>query len=273
MTSSKDNKTNNVSQFYKIGDSNYIYINIPKADANDKTQKWLQIAEKSPILSNNKILYSPAEAIKSAQNSYISENQYQKYQDSYAKYCNEYRKISFENLKKVITEASFTEDQAKLFCLSLTSEYQKNHTPDFTRLQKSSIHRVSDPNADIFYKFSDKGLEIDGGMYGINIDNLVPRVSIKDGKYTCGATTSSNVSSAMKIEKEKIRQVVLQNFVYEDLLLRQKYGEQLGKAELDFMTKHSENLQKHGLYADKHGKLKQQNPNPSNVIMFNKFTR
>ena len=79
MTNSKNP---NVSQFYKIGDSDYIYNPTTKADPNDYTQEWLEIAEKSPILSNNKILYSPAEAVKSAQNSYITENQYQKFQDS-----------------------------------------------------------------------------------------------------------------------------------------------------------------------------------------------
>lgn len=269
MTSSKDNKTNNVSQIFKLGED-YIYPIQTKANASDTSQDWIKISNKSPILSDNTILYSSAEIITAMQKSLLSNKQYQTFSQLFEKRCNEYHKISFADLKQIIQEANLSTTQAKIFCLSLETEHKKYQTPSFSKIAKPTLYEILNSNANIFYKFTDSGLDIDGGMYGINIDNLIPRVTYKDGKYTCGATSTTNVSSAIEKEKEKIRQVVLYNFVYEDLLSRKNFGEKLEKPELDFMEKHQQALKKHGLIKDKNGNLKQQNPNTNLFVKLDK---
>lgn len=272
MSTDNNNSTTNTDPFFKL-EKTGTYTIQPKANPNNITQDWIKLSNKSLVLSNPHILYSSTEIIPAIQEASLTDQQFQKFSQSYNTLCNEYKQISFENLKTVILAANLTTDQAKILCLSLETEYRKNHSPDFSSQYETDLHEINHKNANIFYKFTSNGLEIDGGMYGINIDNLLPKVLQKDGKYTCGTTTSPNIGFAIDTEKAKLRQIVLQNFVYKDLLSRQTSGEKLSLIESNFITKHQELLKKHGLYQDKSGTLKQHSPNNTNVIMFNNYSR
>ena len=59
----------------------------------------------------------------------------------------------------------------------------------------------------------------------------------------------------------------MQNAVYEDLQKRIKSGESLGLPEKQFMKKHPLVMERHGLFTDATGKLKQKNPPASKMSL------
>ncbi len=69
------------------------------------------------------------------------------------------------------------------------------------------------------------------------------------------------------LEEQAIRNLAVQEVIYQDLTHRAGEGEILGKQEQAFMQNHPENMKKHGLYTDKSGKLQQR----TNVRVWREF--
>ena len=88
----------------------------------------------------------------------------------------------------------------------------------------------------------------------VDLQGLMPSlVQQSDGTYRCGATTGIERARVISQEKSALSQVVIENMVYQDLLMKKHNNEKLGGAEQTFMKQHVQDLQKHGLSMGKKG--------------------
>ena len=105
------------------------------------------------------------------------------------------------------------------------------------------------------YSFEDGKLYIQNDGV-VNLNGLMPSlVQTRDGAYRCGAITGSDRGRVIRQERAVLSRVVIEHEVHKDLSKRQENGEQLGKTEQAFMTKHLQDLKAHGLSIDKKGGL------------------
>lgn len=105
------------------------------------------------------------------------------------------------------------------------------------------------------YSFEDGKLYIQNDGV-VNLNGLMPSlVQTRDGAYRCGAITGSDRGRVIRQERAVLSRVVIEHEVHKDLSKRQENGEQLGKTEQTFMSKHLQDLKAHGLTIDKKGGL------------------
>ena len=134
-------------------------------------------------------------------------------------------------------------------------------------LKKSDVRYAKNQYSSLTYEFRDDGLFFEGNI-SINANSLLPVITKKaDDYYHCGPSKSSNYTIAKTMETEAIKRLVMQNAVYEDLQKRIKSGESLGLPEKQFMKKHPLVMERHGLFTDATGKLKQKNPPASKMSL------
>ncbi len=67
------------------------------------------------------------------------------------------------------------------------------------------------------------------------------------------AHTGIDRARVIRGERSALRQVVIENMVYQDLLTKKHNNEKLGDSEQAFMKQHVLDLQKHGLSMGKKG--------------------
>lgn len=98
------------------------------------------------------------------------------------------------------------------------------------------------------------------GKLNVQYDGLVdlkglmpPLVQKRDGSYRCGVATGIDRARVIRQEKSALRQVVIENMVYQDLLEKKQNGDKQDNAEQTFMKQHILDLQKHGLSMGKKG--------------------
>ena len=100
----------------------------------------------------------------------------------------------------------------------------------------------------LYYNF-DKNGKLHAQYNGIvNLQKLMPPlVQQKDGSYRCGAATGLERARVISQEKALLRNVVVENMVYQDLQQKKANGLSLGDNEQNFMKNHLRELSHHGL--------------------------
>jgi len=94
----------------------------------------------------------------------------------------------------------------------------------------------------------------------VDLKSLMPSlVRQSDGSYRCGTAAGIDRAHVIRQERLALRQVVIENMVYQNLLKQKQNNEKLDNTEQAFMKQHVLDLQKHGLSMGKKG-LQKTNP-------------
>lgn len=136
-------------------------------------------------------------------------------------------------------------------------EFSKKEKDKDANATKPEMRRAASSYAKVNYAFTEKGLVTDATV-SLHTQRLLPEI-YEDGKgiYRCGTQRGKNFSLVKMLEEQAIRNLAVQEVIYQDLTHQAGEGEILGKQEQAFMQNHPENMKKHGLYTDKSGKLQQ----------------
>lgn len=98
----------------------------------------------------------------------------------------------------------------------------------------------------------------------LNVQPLMPKVYQKDNKYYCGSCVSSNYNVVQNMASMKVRNLVANKMIFDDMNERLKNGEQLNQYEAAFYEGFERNgmarLAREGIELNKEGKLVQNNP-------------
>ena len=98
----------------------------------------------------------------------------------------------------------------------------------------------------------------------LNVQPLMPKVYQKDNKYYCGSSVSSNYNVVQNMASMKVRNLVANKMIFDDMNERLKNGEQLNQYEAAFYSSFERNgmarLAREGIELNKEGKLVQNNP-------------
>lgn len=112
----------------------------------------------------------------------------------------------------------------------------------------------------LFYSFDKDGKLNVQSDETINLQELMPPlVQKKDGSYRCGAASGIERARVISQEKSMLRNVVIENRVYQDLLQKKAKGSSLENHEQVFMKQHVSDLKQHGLFMGQKG-LQKINP-------------
>lgn len=117
----------------------------------------------------------------------------------------------------------------------------------------SDYSRVGTDGQSFSYSFENGKLNVQhGGL--VDLKGIFPPLMQKsDGSYRCGAATGTDRAGVILQEKQSLGRVVVEHMVYQDLAKCQQNGEDLGKDEKGFMTRHVQDLKQHGLSVGKKG--------------------
>lgn len=184
---------------------------------------------------------------------------------AYSNYMDSEGKITFLNFNKVLEE-SLTPEQIQAFCENLTKEFQNTKKQTKT-LQQDNVQwrTIKKDNVSLRYAFKDTKMFMEGNFSG-DVSKLLPPVTmLKNGNYKCGSSVSENYTTATQMERLQIRQVVLEHYIYQDIMDR---GDLSNPAVQDFIFRHKQDMKKSGLGIDKNGKFFQKN-NPSQMKILN----
>lgn len=98
------------------------------------------------------------------------------------------------------------------------------------------------------------------GKLNVHYDGIVdlkglmpPLVQLSNGSYRCGAVKGIDRARVIRQERSELRQVVIENMVYQNLLKKQLSDSKLDNNEQAFMKQHVLDLQKHELSMGKKG--------------------
>lgn len=84
-------------------------------------------------------------------------------------------------------------------------------------------------------------------------DLMPPLVQLSNGSYRCGAVKGIDRARVIRQERSELRQVVVENMVYQDLLKKKQSDSNLDNSEQAFMKQHVLDLQQHELSMGKKG--------------------
>lgn len=181
--------------------------------------------------------------------------QFDQFCTSYLNYIDNNGKITFWNFNKVLQE-SLSPEQITAFSDALLQAFKERETPNFKKKVASPKDNkwksIKNKYADIKYSFSENGMRMQG-TFSMNLSNLIPPViKLENGKYKCGIVSHSSYSLAKTLETSKLKRVIMEHYVYNDLL---NSGYVSTPAIERFLNRHQQDMKKHGLIVDKTGRF------------------
>ena len=196
-----------------------------------------------------------------------------KFCESYLQQMDENNKISFWGLSQVMAE-SLQPEQCKAFCNALLQSFKspktnakKTHNENLASAeQEADWKTLKNDKASIKYKVSAEGISVRGNLL-MNVSGLLPQTyALKNGQYKCGTSSHFKYSTARNLEKSKITRVIINHYVYNDLL---NSGDVSNPVVERFLNKHRQDMQKHGLSVDEKGNFVQKDK-PNNLQLMQK---
>lgn len=197
-----------------------------------------------------------------------------KFCESYLQHTDENNKISFWGLSQVMEE-SLQPEQSKAFCDALLQTFkapktkaEKTHTENAASSieQETEWKTVKNDKASIKYNIGAEGISVRGNLL-MNVSGLLPQTyALKNGQYKCGTSSHFKLMTARKLEMAKIQKVVMEHYVYNDLL---NSGDASNPVVERFLNKHCQDMQKHGLSVDEKGNFVQKDK-PNNLQLMQK---
>ena len=215
-----------------------------------------QIISKATEQGEPSLFFSTEQLAKAVHESGVSEEKRQAFLENYMAAVDSELKITPRGLIKVFEKAGFTKQEV-IKAGGALLEFSKKEKDKDANATKPEMRRAASSYAKVNYAFTEKGLVTDA-TGSLHTQRLLPEI-YEDGKgiYRCGTQRGKNFSLVKMLEEQAIRNLAVQEVIYQDLTHRAGEGEILGKQEQAFMQNHPENMKKHGLYTDKSGKLQQ----------------
>ena len=190
--------------------------------------------------------------------------EFKKFCDSYEKYMDKEGKITFWNFNQALGE-SLSPEQIVSFCNGLQKALDEPKAEQLIRTtdDNKNWQTIKKGNDVIQYAIGDDGISIKGEFNG-NVSHIMPPVKKqKDGTYKCGPTTSKTYRVAAEKERVKLSTLMMEHFVYNDLISK---GQTSGRVEKAFIERHKKDMAKHGVYTDKKGNLRQSEKSAINIV-------
>ncbi len=197
----------------------------------------------------------------------------EKFLASYMKHVDENNKITFWNFNKVLSE-TLSAQQAGAFCDALHQSFKAKENSqekaDLSKQNQGDVKTIKNDKAYIQYKVGENGVSVKGKV-SVNVGALLPSTyKLNNGQYKCGTSSHFKLMTARNLETAKIRSVIMDHYVCNDLLNSQEASNPVVK---DFMKKHQEDMKKHGLSVDAKGNFVQKDKQAAMKLMQNAQTR
>lgn len=215
-----------------------------------------QIISKATEQGEPSLFFSTEQLAKAVHESGVSKEKRQAFLENYMAAVDSELKITPRGLIKAFEKAGFTKQEV-IKAGGALLEFSKKEKDKDANATKPEMRRAASSYAKFNYAFTEKGLVTDATV-SLHTQRLLPEI-YEDGKgiYRCGTQRGKNFSLVKMLEEQAIRNLAVQEVIYQDLTHRAGEGEILGKQEQAFMQNHPENMKKHGLYTNKSGKLQQ----------------
>ena len=213
----------------------------------------------APAFSQNYEDFSKEEKEKFRIETQEMRNEFEAFREDAFKEFNEFRNSVGSNSVTSSEEQKVSEDKPEQNKTVVSR--QKEETQVVKKDKNLEWHTTKDGRID--YAFGDEN-SLTMNIRMLNVQPLMPKVYQKDNKYYCGSSVSSNYNIVQNMASMKVRNLVANKMIFDDMNERLKNGEQLNQYEAAFYDGFARNgmarLAREGIELNKEGKLVQNNP-------------